>query len=161
MQFSFETKNWDKDLHLYTYKELNILLDINSGAVHLVDDLTKDVINSLKQHNGDTLQVLARLKGTYSEAEIVEVLAELKSLEDEGLLFTQEEITAPWTAAEKMIKSLCLHVAHDCNLRCRYCFAGTGEFNGPRGLMELEVGKAALDFLLANSGSRPTVEVDF
>jgi uncharacterized protein len=161
MQFSFDTKDWDKDLHLYTYKELNILLDINSGAVHLVDDLTKDVINSLIQHNGEALQVLAKLKSTYSEEEIVEVLAELKSLEEEGLLFTQEEITAPWTAEEKIIKSLCLHVAHDCNLRCRYCFAGTGEFNGPRGLMELEVGKAALDFLLANSGSRPTVEVDF
>lgn len=161
MKDRFDTENWDKDLHLYSYKDLHILLDINSGAVHLVDEVTKAVIESLYRHKGEVGPVLAELSEVYNEEELAGVLEELESLEREGLLFTGEEETVPWTAGENLIKSLCLHVAHDCNLRCRYCFAGTGEFNGPRGLMSGEVGRAALDFLLSHSGKRPTVEVDF
>lgn len=161
MDYQFDTGNWHKDLHLYTYKELNILLDINSGAVHVIDDLTKEVLACLKRYQGDGKKVLQALKDLYPAEEIEGVFQELRLLEQEGLLFTEDSPTIPWTTKEKMIKSLCLHVAHDCNLRCRYCFAGTGEYSGPRSLMPLEVGKAALDFLLSHSGARPTVEVDF
>lgn len=161
MEYRFNTKNWDKDLHLFTYKDLNILLDVNSGAVHVIDDLTKAVLELLKEFRGDGERVLEAGRDRYPAGEMEEILHELQGLARDGLLFTEDSPTVPWTAHEKIIKSLCLHVAHDCNLRCRYCFAGTGEYSGPRGLMPLEVGQAALDFLLAHAGARPTVEVDF
>lgn len=161
MAYRFDTSNWDKDLHLFTYKGLNILLDVNSGAVHLVDDLTREVLVLLREYRGDGEQVVQALQGRYPAEEVEEIFRELRSLQEEGLLFAEDTPTVPWTAKEKMIKSLCLHVAHDCNLRCRYCFAGTGQYSGPRGLMPLEVGQAAVDFLLSQSGPRPTVEVDF
>lgn len=161
MEYQFNTGNWHQDLHLFSYKDLHILMDINSGAIHLVDQITKDVLDNLAKQQGDGQAVLKSLADQYPQQEIQEVMEELVSLEREGLLFTHDQARTPWNTEEEIIKSLCLHLAHDCNLRCRYCFAGTGEFGGPRELMSLDVGKKALDFLLANSGSRPSVEVDF
>lgn len=161
MNYRFDIRNWDKDLHFFTYNKLNILMDVNSGAVHLIDDLTKKILENLICLDGDAERVLEHLEAFYPPGEILEVLEEIKHLTDEGFLFTEDQPRDPFSDRETIIKSLCLHVAHDCNLRCRYCFGGTGDFGGMRKLMPLDVGQKAIDFLLANSEERPTVEVDF
>ncbi|HHX50641.1 MAG TPA: thioether cross-link-forming SCIFF peptide maturase, partial [Clostridia bacterium] len=154
--------DWEKDLHLFSLKELHILLDVNSGSVHVLDDVSKEVLNSLARNGGDPQKMLRELAGAYPPQSIIEVLEELESLRQAGTLFTRDEPRDPWgNGQEPYLKSLCLHVAHDCNLRCRYCFGGTGEFGGTRELMGLEVGKRSLNFLLEHSGKRPTCEVDF
>jgi len=157
----FDIDNWDKDLHLFSYKELNILMDVNSGTVHLIDNLTRKVLENLRCYAGDGDKVIRCLQEFYPTPEIVEVVEELKNLGEAGLLFTKDEPVDPFLNRDTIIKSLCLHVAHDCNLRCRYCFGGTGNFGGARKLMPLAVGQRAIDFLVAHSGTRPTVEVDF
>lgn len=161
MSYTFNVENWEKDLHLFTYKNLNILMDVNSGAVHLIDDLTKKVLKNLICYGGNGEQVLKHLQSFHPSSQIIEVMEEIKGLEKAGLLLTEDEPKDPFLDKEIIVKSLCLHVAHDCNLRCLYCFGGTGDFGGMRKLMPFEVGQRAIDFLLANSGERPTVEVDF
>ncbi len=161
MSYIFDISNWDKDMYLFSYKELNILMDVNSGAVHLIDDLTKKVLENLRYCEGNGEKVIECLQESYPSSEIAEVMEELKNLKKAGLLFTEDEPVDPFANRDTIIKSLCLHVAHDCNLRCRYCFGGTGDFGGTRKLMPLEVGQKAVDFLVAHSGKRPTVEVDF
>ena len=128
--------DWEKDLHLFSLKELHILLDVNSGSVHVLDDVSKEVLNSLARNGGDPQKMLRELAGAYPPQSIIEVLEELESLRQAGTLFTRDEPRDPWgDGQEPYLKSLCLHVAHDCNLRCRYCFGGTGEFGGTRELM--------------------------
>ena len=154
--------DWEKDLHLFSFKELHILLDVNSGAVHVLDEVSKDVLKSLASNGGDAQKTLEELAGAYPAQSVLEVLEELESLRQAGALFTRDEPGDPWSdSRQPLLKSLCLHVAHDCNMRCRYCFGGTGEFGGARALMDLEVGKRSLDFLLEHSGRRPSCEVDF
>lgn len=149
-------------VHQYKNNGYNIVLDVNSGAIHLVDELTYDVIALWEQTDRDG--ILERLQEQYDRAELEEAMDEVAQLEAQGDLFTKddyEEYIGDVTKRDTVVKALCLHIAHDCNLACRYCFAEEGEYHGRRALMSYEVGRAALDFLIANSGSRRNLEVDF
>lgn len=137
-------------------------MDINSGAVHVVDDIVYDVISVYE--NSDAETVVNKLSAKYDEAELREAIEEVDCIKDDGQLFT-EDIYEPFIDGfkdrETVVKALCLHIAHDCNLACKYCFAEEGEYHGRRALMSFETGKKALDFLVANSGKRVNLEVDF
>ena len=149
-------------VHQYKNNGYNIVLDVNSGAIHMVDDLTYDVIALWEETSRE--EIIQRLNKTYDEAEIKEAIEEIEELQKNGDLFTPddyEEYIGDVTKRPTVVKALCLHIAHDCNLACRYCFAEEGEYHGRRALMSYEVGKAALDFLIANSGNRRNLEVDF
>ena len=145
---------------------LNIVLDVYSGAVHLIDDVFYDLLDEIGESfdkNADYSGAFEALKGKYSEEEIATSFSELKKLVEEGQLYTDDfyaEIAKKWNK-KSVVKALCLHIAHDCNLRCKYCFADTGEFHGHRSMMSLEVGKAAIDFVIKNSGSRKNIEIDY
>ncbi len=149
-------------VHQYKNNGYNIVLDVNSGSVHVVDDITYSLIPLFKSHTKEEIQ--DKLKQSYPMEEIQESYEEVKSLADAGQLFTEdgyEGYIGQFKDRPTVVKALCLHIAHDCNLACRYCFAEEGEYHGRRALMSYEVGKAALDFLIANSGSRRNLEVDF
>ena len=152
-------------IHQYKNNGYNIVLDVCSGSVHVVDDITYDAIGLYETQDREL--VLEALKKRYpqaSEEELQEVLGEIEELKEQGLLYA-EDIYKDYVIDVKnrttIVKALCLHVAHDCNLACRYCFAGEGEYHCDRALMSFEVGKKALDYLLENSGSRRNLEVDF
>lgn len=147
-------------------------MDINSGSIHVVDDIVYDLIPVVEpmvtegNRNPEAWKEFAVTRGklSYSEEEIGEALEELLELTEEGQLFAPdiyENYVFDFKKRQTVVKALCLHIAHDCNLACRYCFAGEGEYHGHRALMSLEVGKKALDFLVANSGNRVNLEVDF
>lgn len=149
-------------VHQYKNNGYNIVLDVNSGAIHLVDELTYDVIALWEQTGREGIE--EELQGKYDRTELAEAIAEVAELVSRGELFTQddyEEYIEDVTKRDTVVKALCLHIAHDCNLACRYCFAEEGEYHGRRALMSFEVGRAALDFLIANSGNRRNLEVDF
>lgn len=154
-------------IHQYKNNGYNIVLDVNSGSVHVVDDTVYDVIACMVEKNlekADKAAAYGILKEEIIAEELPEVLDEIYELKDNGMLFTEdiyEKSIDAFKKRETVVKALCLHIAHDCNLKCRYCFAGEGEYHGGRGLMSYEVGKKALDFLVANSGSRTNLEVDF
>lgn len=152
-------------IHLYKNNGYNMVLDINSGSVHVVDDLVYDVLEQLQPDPGISgEQVTDALSEKYSPSEIAEAFEECRELQKEGMLFTEDVYRGAIDHFQErpvVVKALCLHIAHDCNLACRYCFAEEGEYHGRRALMSLEVGKKALDFLIANSGSRRNLEVDF
>ena len=150
-------------IHQYQSNGYNIVLDVNSGAVHVVDSITYDVIALFEEF--DTDSIIEKLSPRYTADEIKEVIEEVNKLKEDGQLFT-EDIYQPFVEEFKenrqtVVKALCLHIAHDCNLACKYCFAEEGEYHGRRALMSFEVGKKALDFLVANSGNRVNLEVDF
>ncbi len=149
-------------VHQYKNNGYNLVLDVNSGAVHVVDDVTYDVI-ALYEANAKE-EIINRLNDTYPETEIAESYEEVRELAANGELFTEDEYEnymEQFKDRPTVVKALCLHIAHDCNLSCRYCFAEEGEYHGRRAMMSFEVGKAALDFLIANSGNRRNLEVDF
>ncbi len=155
-------------VHQYRNNGYNVVLDVNSGAVHVVDDIVYDLIPLMEKDPDIEVQVLAgKTGGKYSEEEIREAADEIKSLIEAGSLFTGdvfEPYIEKFTEAKNenpVVKALCLHIAHDCNLRCRYCFAEEGEYHGRKALMSFEVGRKALDFLIKNSGNRVNLEVDF
>ena len=161
-------------IHQYRNNGYNIVLDVNSGAVHVVDELCYDVIAHLAAgeepdeaalDRPETLEgLLAALKDRYKEEEIREALEDVKELTRQGRLFTRdvfEPMIDQVKQRKTVVKALCLHIAHDCNLACKYCFAEEGEYHGRRALMSYEVGKKALDFLIASSGNRRNLEVDF
>ncbi|MBR1741663.1 MAG: thioether cross-link-forming SCIFF peptide maturase [Lachnospiraceae bacterium] len=154
-------------IHKFKAKGRNVLLDVNSGGVHLIDDLTYDLLEEispeiLKECPKCPGDVLEKLSSRYQKEEMEEVYEELLSLYHDHILFS-EDVYGDYsnTAVESPIKALCLHIAHDCNLRCKYCFASTGDFGTGRKLMPFETGKAAIDFLLAHSTNRENLEVDF
>ena len=158
-------------VHQYINNGYHIVLDVNSGSVHVVDEMVYELIAFVneQEHPGiieETVILLAvdKFKNKYEETDIREALEEIQELIKEGLLFT-EDVYEPYLKDFKkrptVVKALCLHIAHDCNLACQYCFAEEGEYHGRRALMSFEVGKKALDFLIANSGSRRNLEVDF
>lgn len=149
-------------IHQYKNNGYNIVLDVNSGSVHVVDDVCYDVIANYEDNTHE--EILDKLKDTYSEELIKDALLEVEELKKEELLFTEdiyEKYMTDFKKRKTVVKALCLHIAHDCNLACKYCFAEEGEYHGRRALMSLEVGKKALDFLIANSGNRRNLEVDF
>jgi len=150
-------------IHQYKNNGYAIVLDVNSGSVHVVDDIVYDMIALLDQGVEET-QVIDQLKSTYQEEDLKAALEEIHTLTEEGMLFTEdiyENAIEHFKERPTVVKALCLHIAHDCNLACKYCFAEEGEYHGRRALMSFEVGKKALDFLIANSGSRRNLEVDF
>ncbi len=158
-------------VHQYKNNGYNIVLDVNSGSVHVVDDVVYDVIPVVEDAIGQKAEeetladtVVNSLKDRYSEADLKEALFEVLELKKEGLLYTEdiyENYITDFKKRETVVKALCLHIAHDCNLACKYCFAEEGEYHGRRALMSFEVGKKALDFLVKNSGNRVNLEVDF
>jgi len=148
------------DFHKFFLHGTYVLLDVNSGAVHAVDKLVYDIMDIFRGDNEE--EVLAQLRTVYSGEELTEAMAELRGLIAQGQLFSHAPEVPPATfQQEPVVKALCLHVAHDCNLRCHYCFAGTGDFGHDRGLMTPEVGERAVDFILAHSGARRHCEIDF
>ena len=153
-------------IHLYRNNGYNIVLDENSGSVHIVDELVYDILEDrLSCEKITPVDFFENHRGTYAVTEIEEAFEEIEELEKEGVLFSEDpykNAIEHFTAAHKpVVKALCLHIAHACNLTCRYCFAGDGEYHGARSIMSPEVGKRALDFLIENSGSRVNLEVDF
>ncbi|MDU4960097.1 MAG: thioether cross-link-forming SCIFF peptide maturase [Sporomusaceae bacterium] len=146
-------------IHLFSQNGVYILLDVNSGAVHTVDEMVYAIMQLFD--GGNDQQVLDALAGRYERTELREALDELHGLMEQELLFAPDIDEPPVFKAEPVVKSLCLHVAHDCNLRCEYCFAGTGDFGHNRGLMTPEIGKRAVDFLIAHGGNRRNAELDF
>lgn len=162
-------------IHQYKNNGYDIVLDVNSGSVHVVDDMCYDVIEELNKlnveehpevlENAATVAGLQEaLKEKYPVEEIGEVYEDIKELAKAGQLFTKdiyEQYIGAVKQRKTVVKALCLHIAHDCNLACKYCFAEEGEYHGRRALMSFEVGKKALDFLIANSGNRRNLEVDF
>ncbi|MFR3185000.1 MAG: thioether cross-link-forming SCIFF peptide maturase [Ruminococcus sp.] len=150
-------------IHQYKNNGYAIVLDVNSGSVHVVDEIVYDVIALLDQ-GAEEAEVLEKLRESYPEEELKTALDEIHTLTEQGMLFTEdiyENAIEHFKERPTVVKALCLHIAHDCNLACRYCFAEEGEYHGRRALMSFEVGKKALDFLIANSGSRENLEVDF
>lgn len=139
-------------IHAFRFQQYYLALDVESGAVHSMDEQAYEVVRALEE--GRPLESLP-----YPRTEIDEIVAELDSLHDAGA-FEAEELTPPEGAGGQVVKAMCMHMAHDCNLRCRYCFADTGEFHGARMLMSEKVAYAALDFLIAHSGKRHNLEVD-
>ena len=174
-------------IHQYKNNGYNIVLDVNSGMVHVVDDLAYDIIEMYEKHSKD--DIIAAMIEKYTQPQykkliqteehqeedsaddietllqqIKEVLEDVAQMKKDGSLFTEdiyENYIKDFKQRSTVVKALCLHIAHDCNLACQYCFAGKGEYHGDRSLMSYEVGKQALDFLIASSGSRHNLEVDF
>jgi len=150
-------------IHRYKNNDFNIILDINSGSVHVVDDLVYRVCGLLEEKKGRD-DIVKLLDKEFPKEDILDALEECEELTKEGMLFTEDAyrgVITDFTKRQTVVKALCLHIAHDCNLACRYCFAEEGEYHGRRAFMSYEVGKKALDFLIANSGSRRNLEVDF
>lgn len=154
-------------IHQYRLNGFNIVLDVNSGSVHCVDDVAYDIISLFcaeKLTRDEIVQKIAAEYPEITEEEIFEIFEDIDELEEAGKIFAPD-IYEPRAYDLKNrhteIKALCLHVAHTCNLDCSYCFAAQGKFNGERGLMSLATGKRALDFLIENSGDRVNLEVDF
>lgn len=152
-------------IHKYKLNGFPICLDINSGAVHVLDDCSFDLLDYLSEdHFPEHLpeEIEKALSAAYSKEELVDAYQELWELKEAGILFSEdsyEQFADLMTAAP--VKAMCLNVAHDCNLRCEYCFAAKGDFGGERMLMPFEIGKKAVDFLLEKSGTRHNLEMDF
>ncbi|MCI9100395.1 MAG: thioether cross-link-forming SCIFF peptide maturase [Lachnospiraceae bacterium] len=150
-------------IHQYKNNGYNIVLDINSGSVHVVDDLVYDLVEAMEQ-GMEKKHIMEKLLPVYGREQVETAYGECGELIQSGQLFSKdiykEEIQS-FAGRKTVVKALCLHAAHNCNLSCRYCFAQEGEYHGRRGLMSVEVGKQALDFLVENSGSRRNLEVDF
>ena len=162
-------------IHQYISNGFHIIMDVNSGSVHSVDPVMYDAVAIVAERVPELAEpeklseevareVMERLSPTYGEAEVQEALDEIQYLIDaEELLTTDQyhDYVVDFKKRKTVVKALCLHIAHDCNLACQYCFAEEGEYHGRRALMSFEVGKKALDFLIANSGNRRNLEVDF
>ena len=152
-------------VHQYRSNGYNIVLDVDSGSVHIVDDLVYDIINTVKQDPSCSDEsVIEAYSGQYPESDVREALEEVRTLQSSGQLFAEDiyhGAVLDFRKRQTVVKALCLDIAHDCNLACQYCFAEEGEYHGRRALMSFEVGKKALDFLVASSGNRRNLEVDF
>lgn len=163
-------------IHQYKNNGYNIVLDVNSGSVHVVDDIVYDLVGIVEQLLEEgcsaeygALERQLQEKGlaggvSYGQEEIKEALEEILELKEAGMLYVPdiyENYIGDFKKRETVVKALCLHIAHDCNLACQYCFAQEGEYHGRRALMSYETGQKALDFLVKNSGGRVNLEVDF
>ncbi len=159
----------DYMIHQYKLNGYNIVLDICSGSVHCVDDVAYDIIALYEQKGKD--EILAEMSEKYvgvdgiSKSDIEECYDQITELKNDKKLFVEDSFEPMAEKLKKktssVIKALCLHIAHTCNLNCEYCFASQGKYHGERAVMSFEVGKRALDFLIENSGTRRNLEVDF
>lgn len=155
-------------IHCYKFDDKNIVLDVFSGSIHLVDEVAYDIIEMYETSTKEEImdKILTKYKDLpdVNEAEIDEVIADIEDLKAQGKLFAQDKyegIAIDLKKKKYTLKALCLHVAHTCNLNCSYCFAAQGNFHGERGLMSFEVGKRAIDFLIENSGYHKNLDIDF
>ncbi len=162
-------------IHQYKNNGYDIVMDVASGSVHVVDDVVYDAVALLEPVMGELAaaapipadvreRAAVILRKTYLDQDVEEALNEVQELIDAEELYTKDiyqNYVMDFKKRKTVVKALCLHIAHDCNLGCRYCFAEEGEYHGRRALMSFEVGKKALDFLIANSGNRRNLEVDF
>lgn len=151
-------------IHRYTKNGLNFLLDVNSGAVHLLDDVSYAVSGLIDEQMGEACPDSAVAALPQYDAEAVRAAwGELYALKQNGQLFASDDYldVSKYVPDGAPVKALCLHVAHDCNLRCQYCFASTGDFGQGRKIMPPEIAKKAIDFVIARSGVRHNIEVDF
>ena len=155
-------------VHQYKLNGYNIVLDVASGSVHTVDDVAYDIIDLYKR--ADEEAIVKTILEKYSHQpdvtreEVLECIEDIRALERAGKLFSEDKYEAlayGYKNTSNVVKALCLHVAHTCNLNCSYCFASQGKYQGDRALMSFEVGKRAFDFLIENSGTRRNLEVDF
>ena len=147
------------NIHKFEQNGSYILLDVNSGAVHVIDKMIYDMMDIFDGGNDDA--VVEKLSGVYSEEELREALEELHELMKEGGLFAPDIDVPPTFKQTGLVKSLCLMVAQDCNMRCKYCFGDGGSYGGERAVMSPEVGKAAVDYIIAHCGPRKHCEIDF
>ena len=155
-------------VHQYKLNGYNIVLDTASGSVHTVDEVAYDIIELYKTHTPEEI-VAAMLKKyahlpDVTREDVLDCIEDIRVLEAAGKLFSvdrYENLATNYKNNSRVVKALCLHVAHTCNLNCSYCFASQGKYQGDRALMSFEVGKQAFDFLIANSGTRKNLEVDF
>ena len=136
-------------------------MDINSGAIHIVSEIVRDILDFYPAESKES--AVFQLTDKYSPRELNEAFDEIEALEQSGMLFANDaQITTEMLEGRgQVIKAMCLHVAHDCNMRCKYCFGDTGAFEGHRSLLSYETGKKAIDFLLTHSGTRRNLEIDF
>lgn len=148
-------------IHKFKQRDLNIVVDVNSGAIHVVDDIVYAVLDDYTQLPKD--DIISKLENRFDNSNINEAFEEIKMLEEAELLYASDDYIRDLDLDKNkpVIKAMCLHVAHDCNIRCAYCFASQGDFEGVRSIMNFETGKKALKFLAENSGSRRNLEVDF
>ena len=148
--------------HKFRFENSNIVMDIHSGSIHLVDEVAYAIVEDVEKLTKE--EVLEKYSKDFEKQALEEAIEELLTLKEEGMLYTEdqyEKLVPAFLEREPVVKALCLHVAHDCNLKCRYCFAGEGEYHGHRGLMSLEVAKQSVDFIIENSKHRKNIEIDF
>ena len=152
-------------IHKYKLNGYNIVMDVNSGAVHIVDDIAYDLLDYLDEDFSEQNRedIIGKLSSKYKKGEIEESYNEMIDLYKSGLLFSKDKVqnSPKIKYIDSPIKSMCINIAHDCNLRCEYCFAAKGDFGCGRVLMSEETGKKAIDFLIKHSGKRRNLEVDF
>lgn len=155
-------------IHQYKLNGYNIVLDTYSGSVHVVDDLAYDIIELYEDTPAEAILALMLEKhgpgSGISETDIMDTIADIEELKDDGQLFTEDEfegLSIDLRNRTTYVKALCLNVAHTCNLSCEYCFASQGKYNGNRAIMSYEVGQRAIDYLLENSGHHRNLDVDF
>lgn len=155
-------------IHAYKMNGYNIIIDQNSGCVHSVDEVAYDIITRYETESKENIKTFIldkyKEKDDVTPEDIDLCFQDIEDLKKEGRLFSEdtfEKTAAEFKKRQGVLKAICLHVAHDCNLACKYCFAGKGEYDGPKGLMSFETGKRALDFLIEQSGTRHNLEVDF
>lgn len=148
-------------IHKFKQGDLYFVLDVNSGAVHCIDEIVFDLLEVYPHKN--TIEAINALKHRYQETQVREAIEDVDYLIENNMLFTDDQYihSVEFQNRSPVIKAMCLHIAHDCNIRCAYCFASQGDFKGDRSMMSLEVGKKALDLLVENSGNRRNLEVDF
>ncbi len=148
-------------IHKFTQGGLYMVVDVNSGAVHIVDQMVFDILDYYPEQEKE--KVVCQLEGKYEAQALLDAMSELDELIEAEQLFCKDKYIESLEFKERkpVIKAMCLHVAHDCNIRCAYCFASHGDFQGTRSMLDLETGKKALKFLCENSGNRRNLEVDF
>ena len=149
-------------IHRYIFRDTPIVLDVNSGAVHVVDPVIYDALEYCNGRSVNEAEITSALADRYEPAEISDAISDIKELIAADMLFSEDEVDKDSIERkEPVIKAMCLHVAHDCNMNCAYCFGDKGAFEGIRCLLSLETGKKAIDFLIQHSGSRRNLEIDF
>lgn len=147
-------------IHKFEQCGLKIVIDVNSGAIHVVDNVVYDILDYYVEDK--SVEDFQALLPNYTKEEMEEGINEIKHLIDEKMLFTDDPYKEMILNddSESFVKAICLNIAHDCNLKCKYCFAGEGEYHGQRSMMSPEVGKKAIDFVVKSSGPRKNIEVD-
>lgn len=151
-------------IHCFKFDDKNVVLDVFSGSIHLVDEVAYDIIEMYENSTREQIIEAIVPKHNVTEADIDECISDIEALRDAGKLFAPDKyegIAIDLKKKKYTLKALCLHVAHTCNLNCSYCFAAQGNFNGQCGLMSYEVGKRAIDFLIENSGHHHNLDIDF